>query len=80
MNEEKKDKHISFTYMTNIKITEKMQKKSLRCDRNRWKIENKGFNDEKNHEYGLTHEYNYHANAIQCHYILLLYHMYSCNY
>lgn len=72
IKEEKKDNHVSFTYMTDIKITKKNINEIAEIGRKRWKIENKGFNDEKNHGYGLTHAYSYHANAIQCHYILLL--------
>lgn len=72
MNEEKKDNHVSFTYMTNIKITGKNVKGIVEMGRKRWKIENKGFHDEKHHGYGLTHAYSYHANAVKCHYMLLL--------
>lgn len=61
-----------FIFMTNIEITTNNVENVAKTGRKRWKIENKGFNDEKNHGYGLTHAYSYNENAVKCHYIFLL--------
>jgi len=37
----------------------------------RWKIENQGFNVQKNGGYNLEHAYSNHPNASKCHYLLL---------
>ena len=63
---------ISFIYITDLKIDDKNVKQIIAFGRKRWKIENKGFNDEKNHGYGMSHAYSYHENAVKCHYALLL--------
>lgn len=72
MKETKQNKVTSFMFITDIVIDEKNVKELCRIGRKRWKIENKGFNDEKNHGYGMTHAYSYHENAVKCHYMLLL--------
>lgn len=67
-----KERERKFTFITDMEINERNEEEIGKHGRKRWKIENKGFNDEKNHGYGLTHAYSYDENAIKCHYILLL--------
>lgn len=44
----------------------------MKIKRNRWKIENKGFNDLTNHGYHIKHAYSYDGNAIKGHYAIIL--------
>lgn len=72
IRETKQNKEIAFMFITDLLINNTNVKEICKIGRKRWKIENKGFNDEKNHDYGLTHAYSYHENVIKCHYMLLL--------
>lgn len=72
LQETNEEKVKEFIYITDIEIDDRNIERIITYGRKRWKIENKGFNDEKNHGYGLTHAYSYHENAVKCHYILLL--------
>lgn len=72
IEEQEEERTINFMFITNIDLDEKNVREIVKLGRKRWKIENKGFNDEKNHGYGLTHAYSYHENAVKCHYIMLL--------
>lgn len=67
-----KEKTTNFHFITDMEITKKNAGTIVSTGRKRWKIENKGFNDEKNHGYGLGHAYSYDSNAIKCHYVFLL--------
>jgi hypothetical protein len=40
------------------------------CGRNRWKIENEGFNNQKNGIYKIEHINSYNSNAMKNHYLL----------
>ena len=62
----------TFAFITNIRTNKNNVNEIVKLGRKRWKIENKGFNDEKNHGYGLTHAYSYDENAIKAHYMMLL--------
>lgn len=61
-----------FCYATNIKITEKNFEEIAKTGRKRWKIENKGFNDLKNHGYYLEHAFSYDENAVKVHLAIVL--------
>lgn len=69
---QKEERTINFMFITNINLNEKNVSEIIKTGRKRWKIENKGFNDEKNHGYGLRHAYSYDENAVKCHYMFLL--------
>lgn len=56
-----------FAYATNLNITENNYKKRIGEGRRRWKGENKGFNDLKNHGYNIKHAYSYNENAMKVH-------------
>ena len=66
------DEQKTFLYLTNIKPT-----KSTVCalangaGRQRWKIENQGFNMQKNGGYNLEHVYTEDENAAKCFYLCL---------
>lgn len=66
------DEQKTFLYLTNIKPT-----KILVCalangaGRQRWKIENQGFNMQKNGGYNLEHVYSENENAAKCFYLCL---------
>lgn len=72
MEEIRGDKRIDFIFMTDIKINGQNIKEIIQVGRKRWKIENKGFNDEKHHGFAMEHAYSYHENAVKCHYALML--------
>lgn len=69
--EKKKDKITEFMYMTDLPITNKNIKESIYLGRKRWKIENEGFNIQKNGTFDIGHLYCKNATAIKVHYILI---------
>jgi len=61
-----------FVYITNIKLSKENIIETATSGRMRWKIENQGFNTQKNGGYELEHKYsrtNY--NAMQNYYLIL---------
>ena len=48
-------KRTDFQWLTNIKITKKNAEKIAETGRKRWKIENEGFNRQKNWQGDITH-------------------------
>ena len=69
--EKKKDKSTEFMYMTDLPITNKNIKESISLGRKRWKIENEGFNIQKNGTFDIGHLYSKNEIAIKVHYILI---------
>lgn len=59
-----------FTYITNIKITAKNSLKLIHAGRSRWKIENEGFNKQKNIRYHIEHPNSHNYTAMKNHYLL----------
>jgi len=57
-NESKETTHQRFTYITNVAQTTKNIVQTVDSGRLRWKIENEGFNSQKNQGYGLEHKYS----------------------
>ncbi len=79
-NEEKE-----FAFITNIPIKEKNVEKILFAGRNRWKIENEGFNNQKNIKNNIEHLCCKDYNAIKNHYLLvqladILRQLFECGY
>jgi hypothetical protein len=65
-------KPLTFAWITNIHVTKKnVTKIANQGGRQRWKIENQGFNMQKNGGYNLEHAYSHHGNAGKCYYLLL---------
>lgn len=56
---DKNGKTTTFSWVTNIKVTEKNVKELVKCGRARWKIENETFNTLKNQGYQFEHNYGH---------------------
>lgn len=69
VEELEKDKR-TFTYITNIKVGKKNAKRLINAGRSRWKIENEGFNNQKNIRYYIQHANSHDYNAMKNHYLL----------
>jgi hypothetical protein len=61
---------IKFQWITDLKITEKNAYDIACAGRKRWKIENEGFNTQKNLRYDLEHANSHNWNAIKNHYLI----------
>lgn len=68
--EELKGKVTSFVFTTNFKITKKNAVDIIKAGRNRWKIENQGFNNQKNIKYKIEHVNCLDYNAMKNHYLI----------
>jgi len=61
--------NIVFTYITNLEVDDDNIKKIIHMGRKRWKIENQGFNNQKNILFNITHMCSINYNAMQAHYL-----------
>lgn len=66
-----KKKERKFTFITNISITKKNAERILFAGRSRWKIENQGFNNQKNITNNIEHLCSKDYNAMKNHYLLV---------
>lgn len=66
---DKKDK--IFTYITNLNINDNNIKEVIELGRGRWKIENQGFNIQKNNIFDITHMCSLNYNAMKAHYLFI---------
>lgn len=66
--EPKEKKH--FTFITNLKVTKKNAQLLANAGRSRWKVENEGFNTQKNLRYCIEHANSHDYNAMKNHYLL----------
>ena len=57
--------------MTDLPITNKNIKETIKLGRKRWKIENEGFNVQKNRTFDIGHLYSKDTTAIKVHYIMI---------
>lgn len=69
--EKKKEKITEFMWITSFKITEKNKKELVYYGRQRWKIENEGFNMQKNGTFDIEHAYSKNYNAMKAHYFFI---------
>lgn len=69
--ENKKDKVTEFMWITSILITEKNKETLVYFGRQRWKIENEGFNMQKNGTFDIEHIYSKNYNAMKAHYFFI---------
>lgn len=69
--EEKKDKITEFMWITSFKITEKNKKELVYYGKQRWKIENEGFNMQKNGTFDIEHIYSMNYNGMKAHYFFI---------
>ena len=60
----------TFQWITNIEITQKNALKIAKTGRLRWKIENQGFNRQKNWQGDITHACNWDEWALKNHYLM----------
>lgn len=67
-----KENDKTFWYAVDLTIKENNVEKTIKKGRNRWKIENKEFNDLKTKGYNMEHAYSYDENAVKGHFILLM--------
>ena len=56
--------------MVSKRINKDIQEEIVKTGRERWKIENKGFNEQKNHGYFIQHVFSENYNAMKNHYLL----------
>jgi len=61
----------NFTYITNLDIDDCNIKDIITLARKRWKIENEGFNEQKNGTFNITHMCSYNYNAMKVHYLFI---------
>lgn len=60
----------SFQWITNLRIIGKTAYEFSSAGRKRWKIENEGFNIQKNQRYEIEHANSLHSQAMKNHYLL----------
>jgi len=60
----------AFQWRTDLKVTGKNAAEFARTGRGRWRIENEGFNLQKNIRYDIQHANSGDYNAMKCHYLL----------
>ena len=68
-NADGKERH-GFQWSTNISLTKKNLEEMVCAGRGRWKIENEGFNNQKNGIYDIEHLNSRDSNAMKNHYLL----------
>jgi hypothetical protein len=61
---------VKFLWITNIELTNRNIEEMVKCARKRWKIENEGFNIQKNILYKIEHLNSKNPNAMKNHYLL----------
>ena len=66
-----KKKGTEFMYMTDLPITNRNIKETIYLGRQRWKIENEGFNMQKNGTFDIGHLYSKNSTAIKVHYLMI---------
>ena len=66
-----KIKKREFVYMTDLPISNKNIKETINIGRRRWKIENEGFNIQKNGTFNISHLYSKNSIAIKANYLII---------
>ncbi len=61
---------ISFQWVSNLEVTKRNLQEMILAGRGRWKIDNEGFNNQKNGLYRIEHLNSKNSNAIKNHYLL----------
>ncbi len=61
----------NFVFVTDLKIVEKKVERLVAAGRSRWKIQNKGFNNQKNVRYNIEHACSLNYNVMKNHYLLV---------
>ena len=60
-----------FQWVTSYEITRQNASGTAKAGRKRWKIENEGFNNQKNHRFEITHVNSCDYTAMKNHYLLI---------
>lgn len=68
--EKSRKETVTFSWLTDIELTEKILEEMICAARGRWKIENEGFNNQKNGIYDIEHLNSKNSNAMKNHYLL----------
>lgn len=66
-----KIKNTEFVYITDLPISNKNIEATINIGRKRWKIENEGFNVQKNGTFDIGHLYSKNSVAIKVHYLMI---------
>ncbi len=69
--EYQKEKLVTFNYITNLKTNNHNIKNIIKMGRSRWKIENEGFNEQKNGTFCISHLCSRNETALKIHYYLI---------
>lgn len=69
--EYQKGKLVTFNYITNLKTNNHNIKNIIKMGRSRWKIENEGFNEQKNGTFCISHLCSRNETALKIHYYLI---------
>ena len=69
--EKQKDKEITFNYITDLKVNDYKIENIVAMGRRRWKIENEGFNEQKNGTFCISHLCSRNENALKIHYYFI---------
>lgn len=65
------NKTTTFNYITNLEVKDDNIIDIVKMGRKRWKIENEGFNEQKNGTYNISHLCSRFENALKIHYLLI---------
>lgn len=63
-------KTIRFQWVSSMEVTKRNLEEMIVAGRGRWKIENEGFNNQKNGLYRIEHLNSHNSNAMKNHYLL----------
>ena len=66
-----KEKLITFNYITDLKVNDYKIEGIVAMGRRRWKIENEGFNEQKNGTFCISHLCSRNENALKIHYYFI---------
>ena len=69
--EVKEDKTTVFNYITDLSVDTYNIEEIVKMGRRRWKIENEGFNEQKNGTYKISHLCSRFENALKIHYLFI---------
>lgn len=69
-DEEGEKQEIRFQWVTSLEVTRRNLEEMILAGRGRWKIENEGFNNQKNGIYRIEHLNSRNSNAMKNHYLL----------
>lgn len=70
MEKKGKKQKVRFQWVSSLELTGRNLEEMIEAGRGRWKIENEGFNNQKNGQYRIEHLNSKHSNAMKNHYLL----------